>query len=262
MNIIHLSDIHFGNPGSTFHHRKVAERLAGFINEQGCDSILAISGDITFQGQKEGYDQGLDFFDVLFSKCGLERNNVIACPGNHDISSNSFNDFDRFIYSIRRDDQLSFSGHGLNVIEFDNVVFLILNTAYHVDHSYGLVDQSVLGDCPFGQYEEKIKVAMFHHHILGQFHSDTSAIRNSYNLVQWLVSNNVSYVFHGHQHSEQDYMIGANGMRVFSVRSGNFLQPGHINAFNNYSFVGGELCRRVFAFEDTGGQVGIREVLS
>ncbi|MCX2522734.1 metallophosphoesterase family protein [Larsenimonas rhizosphaerae] len=262
MSIIHLSDVHFGNPEATFNPREVAHSLSDFINNRDDDLKLVVSGDITFRGRCEGYEQAKEFFKVLFENSCLQRGNIIACPGNHDISSNGFRDFDAFMYSIRRDENLCFSTPGLKVVEFDSVVFFVINTVYHLNHRYGLVDNNILRKDVKGCFDGKVKILVLHHNILNQFHDDTSTIRNSYDLVQWIVSNGISTVIHGHQHADQEFTIGNNGAQVFSVRSGNYLQAGHMNAFNYYSlYEDNTLRRKAFVFETLKGSVGIKELV-
>ena len=186
----------------------------------------------------------------------LNRSNIIACPGNHDIVDNKFSDYDGFIYGLRRDHEMDFTEHSFRVINIEDITFLLLNSSYHLDHKYGLIDTDVFNiDMTEGKNTKKILV--LHHHILNQFRDDTSAIRNAYDLVQFIEKNPFDMILHGHQHSEQLYHLGKCKVPVISARSGNFNQRGYLNAFNHYNFSNETLSIDSFAFENNNHEINI-----
>ena len=96
-----------------------------------------------------------------------------------------------------------------------------INTAYHLNKKYGKIDLSAL-DKLLLSYADKIsninlKIAFFHHHILNILDDDSSAIKNSYNLMHLLSEHKFNAIFHGHQHAKQLFDI--NGIKVNSVSS-------------------------------------------
>lgn len=263
MNIIHLSDIHFGNPGSTFSSNIMSKELAKFINNiKGDDVVFIISGDITYKGCKEGYQEAKSFLNYLLSNSRLKNKNVIACPGNHDITKNGFQEFNALLYGIRKDRKMNFSELGVKVIEFSEIVFFVVNTSYHLDSKFGLVDADVLNENMEDKFQGKTRLAVFHHHLLNVFDQDVSAIRNAYGFVKWLEQNNVLYAFHGHQHVDQEYSLGSNCMKTYSARSGNFSERGYMNAFNYYSLSNGIMNREAYVFENlvAGQSMIIRKI--
>ncbi|MPU10970.1 metallophosphoesterase family protein [Escherichia coli] len=94
--IIWLSDIHFdgGNGKHAFPTQdndqlkclssRVVE-LAGKYNNGSKCAGLAISGDLTWQSQKEGFEQALNFIKDVSSSLSLTTDDIIICPGNHDV---------------------------------------------------------------------------------------------------------------------------------------------------------------------------------
>lgn len=263
MNIIHLSDIHFGNPSSTFRSSLMSKELAVFINDTGDDDVVfVISGDITFKGRQEGYQEAKSFFDYLLSNSRLKNKNVIACPGNHDITESGFHEFDKLLYGIRKDSKMNFSEQKVKIIEFSEIVFFVVNTSYHLDSKFGLVDTDVFNENMKDKFHGKTRVAVFHHHLLNVFDKDISAIRNAYSFVKWLEKNDILYAFHGHQHVDQEYSLGSNCMKTYSARSGNFTERGYMNAFNYYSLLNGVINREAYVFENlvAGQTMTIRKI--
>ncbi|MGR61030.1 metallophosphoesterase [Escherichia coli] len=256
MDIIHLSDLHFGDPNAPFQESKLADSLSKYILENTENPILLISGDVTIKGQRNGYGIASTFFEKLIADGKLNRSNIIACPGNHDIVDNKFSDYDGFIYGLRRDHEMDFTEHSFRVINIEDITFLLLNSSYHLDHKYGLIDTDVFNiDMTEGKNTKKILV--LHHHILNQFRDDTSAIRNAYDLVQFIEKNPFDMILHGHQHSEQLYHLGKCKVPVISARSGNFNQRGYLNAFNHYNFSNETLSINSFAFENNNHEINI-----
>lgn len=94
--IIWLSDIHFDN-GNGKHafpmqdndqqkclSSRVVELAHKYNNGNKCAG-LAISGDLTWQSQVEGFDQALKFVKDVSSSLSLTSDDIIICPGNHDV---------------------------------------------------------------------------------------------------------------------------------------------------------------------------------
>jgi 3',5'-cyclic AMP phosphodiesterase CpdA len=94
--IIWLSDIHFDNgngkhafPTQDNDQQKclsscVVELADKYNNGNKCAG-LAISGDLTWQSQVEGFEQALNFIKDVRSSLSLTPDDIIICPGNHDV---------------------------------------------------------------------------------------------------------------------------------------------------------------------------------
>lgn len=260
MDIIHLSDLHFGNDHAPFNERELSDGLSKYIVNQTENPIVILSGDITIQGKKEGYLIATTFVDNLLSAGQVSRNHLCFCPGNHDIVEGGFKSFDTFVYGARRDRQLDFDNGSCKILEIQDTVFVILNSSFHLDHRYGLIEEGSL-NVDLSQYDkDKKRVLIFHHHILNQFDDDTSAIRNSYDLVQFIEKNEFCLVLHGHQHTEQHYHVGKKATPVVSARSSNFSQLGYLNAFNHYKITDEDISFESLVFERSSKGICIKNL--
>lgn len=93
MLLIHLSDIHFhkGQVNSPFDPDQLlrselirdAEKFCKSLGEAA--SVILISGDIAFSGQKSEYDFSKGWLDELAAATGTTLAAVFTCPGNHDV---------------------------------------------------------------------------------------------------------------------------------------------------------------------------------
>ncbi|HGN0381165.1 TPA: metallophosphoesterase [Proteus mirabilis] len=94
--IIWLSDIHFDN-GTGMHafpmqdnyqqkclSSRVIELANKYSNGNKCAG-MAISGDLTWQSQLEGFKQATKFISDVSSSLSLTPDDLIICPGNHDV---------------------------------------------------------------------------------------------------------------------------------------------------------------------------------
>lgn len=258
MNIIHLSDVHFGNKESTFVNESIKTPLISLLNEIERPTVLVISGDVTFQGSKEGFAEAEEFFDEIRKLSGLEREHIIACPGNHDLiagESKPFTLFNSFIYSLRRDNIFDFSEKNFSSTIINDTFFLVINSAHHLDHKYGLIDEEV-----FSYIEDKkaeidrcsFKVVITHHHFLNQQQDDMSVTRNAYPFLYALDAAKFNLILHGHQHIIQNMPMGHNKMQIESSRSLNFHEKGYNNGLNHFQINGSSIEKISYTFsQDT-----------
>lgn len=95
MNILHLSDIHFGRNylqyGLKDHFEKhdqildeLIEKIAGMDQELKPEHIV-VTGDIVWNGKENEYKEALLWFKRLLVACGLDGSDLSFCVGNHDI---------------------------------------------------------------------------------------------------------------------------------------------------------------------------------
>ena len=95
VNILHLSDLHFGaEPTNSISSHAVAKRkntLAAFIeslnsiNTELRPNIVVISGDIAWKGRRQDYDKAKTWLRKLLRILDLTPEDLILCAGNHDI---------------------------------------------------------------------------------------------------------------------------------------------------------------------------------
>jgi len=222
IKFIHISDIHFSSPSLSLEPIDIKQPLTDLINEkvqEGDSTFLILSGDITFGANKSGYNQGDIFFNEIVQNTKLERKNIITCPGNHDIVNTSFTNFDIFSYNLRDDNTLKFTDKPSFILEYDDIYFLTINSSYHLNYQYGLVDitklKNLLDESSLDQ--DKVKVAVIHHHFLNFRAGDASIVRNSYQTLDLLKSYGFDTILHGHQHTKQMYII--NGITIKGISS-------------------------------------------
>ncbi|MCP4353645.1 MAG: SUMF1/EgtB/PvdO family nonheme iron enzyme [Desulfobacterales bacterium] len=102
MNILHLSDLHFGSiEDAQKWHSQLADDL---INEIGCNKldVLVLSGDIANMSVPEEYKAAKQFIDDLCKEFSLKPDQVVIAPGNHDLNwktaKKGYNLYDREDY--------------------------------------------------------------------------------------------------------------------------------------------------------------------
>lgn len=90
--ILHLSDLHFGYDEK---EQKKADReivlkeLIDVLSKLRLDwkpTIVCISGDIAWSAKKLDYKAAGKWFEKLFKTLDITNENVVICPGNHDVN--------------------------------------------------------------------------------------------------------------------------------------------------------------------------------
>ena len=237
-NIFHLSDLHFSAREKIYLDSELLSGIEKNIKEvDDPNALMLITGDLTFQGSKKGYDEAKRFFYRLINKNIIHQKNFLLCPGNHDICKDTqFDNFDNFSYFLRKDKDFAYSRKNCSVLFKNNLFFLGINSAYKLNHKYGIVDIEEIKESlrESTVLDADTKIAFVHHHLLNQFEEDISALRNSYSLLVLLDEYKFDYIFHGHQHSNQNLPIGNSQIFSCGVRSFNFNTQGYINGFNHY----------------------------
>ena len=83
--ILHLSDLHFtGGKKSEVLKNLPKDAKQQLENVNGKKVIVAITGDLLFQGNNAGLKNAKSFFDSLFKEIGEKIVDVLIVPGNHD----------------------------------------------------------------------------------------------------------------------------------------------------------------------------------
>ncbi len=104
LRILHFSDLHFKpiNKEDETASSSFKSIFDGILNElenlndKWKPNIVVISGDITFKGYNKGYNLAQVWIDRLINILSLKSNNLIICPGNHDLNRNTL-----FISTLR-----------------------------------------------------------------------------------------------------------------------------------------------------------------
>lgn len=98
MNILHLSDIHFGRNYSRTGIKEKFERKEKILDElidciKKLDSCLqpehiVVTGDIAWWGKEDEYQEAFTWFQQLLCVTNLSGRDITFCPGNHDADRN------------------------------------------------------------------------------------------------------------------------------------------------------------------------------
>jgi len=102
VNILHLSDIHFGRDhcgiSDPFDRKKeildkLIDTIASLDNKLKPDLVL-VTGDIAWTGKASEFDEAYEWFQRLQNAIGLDIGRFVFCPGNHDLNRNTAVNFD------------------------------------------------------------------------------------------------------------------------------------------------------------------------
>ncbi len=103
MNILQLSDIHFGRErrieNEHFERRdevleKLKDRICSLPDHMKINFIV-VTGDIAWWGKREEYEAALVWFRALLDGLGLSAGAIAFCPGNHDVNRSAGIRFDK-----------------------------------------------------------------------------------------------------------------------------------------------------------------------
>lgn len=92
MRLLHLSDIHFREPGCLNPHTdpelayrtRLSRDLVQICGDQPVDAIL-VGGDIAFKAHPDEYTAATDWLLALANQCSCPEDRIFAVPGNHDV---------------------------------------------------------------------------------------------------------------------------------------------------------------------------------
>lgn len=101
MNILHLSDIHFGRDqydiDEPFSKKKeILDKLVltlAVLDPRFKPDLVLVTGDIAWHGLKKEFDEAYEWFSRLKSALELPADCFVFCPGNHDLNRNVAVDF-------------------------------------------------------------------------------------------------------------------------------------------------------------------------
>lgn len=97
MNILHLSDIHFGRDkhgiAEPFINKsQILDQLITFISsldDPAKPDLVLTTGDIAWHGLKSEFDEAFTWYQKLKTTLTLSDDRFVFCPGNHDLNRNT-----------------------------------------------------------------------------------------------------------------------------------------------------------------------------
>jgi 3',5'-cyclic AMP phosphodiesterase CpdA len=243
--IVHLSDLHFGNPSAHLRRTDGAEVLGPLLQGRLMPSYVVISGDITFQGLKSGYAEALEAIRPPLAAARIPMKNIVVCPGNHDVVREDaerpmFKTFDEWSSSLRGDKECTFAKNPVRILQTEAADFLLINTAHHGLWGYGLVNAMELKRITkqLIKTPHRPRIAVLHHHLVPVVEDDTSTTRNAYEVLEVLQEHDFTMILHGHQHAILSLAVGTHKMQISAVGSFGYGTPGVINSGAVYTFDG------------------------
>ena len=86
MNILHLSDLHFGTLNQAqLWSNQLAEDLRNELSISSLDALI-LSGDVANKSTSDEYEVARKFLDYFRQDFPLKPEQIIIVPGNHDLN--------------------------------------------------------------------------------------------------------------------------------------------------------------------------------
>jgi 3',5'-cyclic AMP phosphodiesterase CpdA len=255
MWVLQVSDLHIDSEALL---RVEPTRVAGLLCENvkqvvhdGEPLVVAFCGDATSRGKKSNYLRATQILRAIHAGIGT---GVIfcVCPGNHDICRDEQNPFSPFNQFARQLGCPQFQSFDLNLSVYKCQIldtdFILANSAYHLDHTYGRIDVPQL-DAVLRHCNGKCRILIIHHHFIPvDGRTDGSTMVNSYEVLSLAVAHKVAAILHGHRHMQSILSVGATSCSVLGVGSLFFPPDRNLNnQFNLLRFEGGRIVE-AFAF--------------
>lgn len=232
LRLLHLSDLHFAatpQPDLTPSHALTRAADALLQDYPGEEFVLVVSGDVTTQGKPVGYTEALRALQVLKDRIKISK--VLVCPGNHDIARvapKEFREFNQFAFSLTNDPDQSWNEkHPVRVIPWGEYSFVLVNTAFHGNHSYGRVPLESLRECLSQNVHTHLIVILHHSPISGSYAG--GGLSDAYDLLSLVSGYKASAILHGHVHSDQGLPVGRYPTILFGTGSLGFHPEGNMN---------------------------------
>lgn len=212
MNIIHISDLHFGPR----HWEGRDDALLEKLNSYDADIVIN-TGDSTSDGLESEYQEAGDFLK------GIACENVISIIGNHDKRNmRSHEYFRKYIYNneilsplrpelttkknlfLKRDiTKIKNNFTDLNYIKVFNIkgvtVLVICIDSNQLSNDDGFVEEELLRKISkkISRMKYDMSLMLIHHSILA---TDEGPLQNSLSLIDFAREHKIAHVFCGHTH--------------------------------------------------------------
>jgi 3',5'-cyclic AMP phosphodiesterase CpdA len=277
MNLLHLSDMHFGPRHWLGNNKKLLEK----INSYDVDIVLN-TGDSTTDALENEFEEAGQFLQ------GIDCTNVISIPGNHDKRNMRSADYFRqyidnveVIRPLNRDNcrkhHLYLDSHTTGISDqFTDINFLkkitvnseaILVVCLDSNELYkdtGFVDKEILK-----AVSERIRSEVYDRIVLLNHHSildtDSDPLFNSKIVIEFVREHKINHVFCGHTHQlsimkSTDLYHGHSFVQYKNGSLSSANTPNDTNMFIYYSDFGTEKMKiHIIRSEIKGGDLNFRE---
>lgn len=209
MKMLMISDLHINNDSdeytkTVFHRIDKMFEAVGRELMIGEKLIIIMCGDVVDGGKAEYYSIAKKIFDYMIDKTEGIDMEFIMVPGNHDLCNGEFCDFDTFAkeYCPKQEE---FENKHCTSVAIENLNFILANSTYHKDYSYGLVDEDAV-EKNVKQVLENILIT--HHSPISEDATDGASIRHMPRLLDVINREKIGFHLHGHTHGTYPTKIG------------------------------------------------------
>ncbi len=245
MWLLHISDLHIDNLAqgdiNPDEIRKLACAEACNIVPNNEPLVFIFCGDSIYKGNSKNYASVRVYLRDMTSAFP-NKVEFCLCPGNHDICKNEtrhFEGFNRLSWDLTKDEMALFTLDKTVVVRtILDADFILVNSAYHRDHSYGLVNIDHLRKA-LEQSQSSTKIMVIHHGLIPFDPSDKSTIANACDVLRLAVNYNILAILHGHCHRQILITVGKNPCSLIGI--GSFLFPSGSNLNNQFNLL---CCKR------------------
>lgn len=245
--LLWLSDLHFSSDHHAFplhdgvqKGNNLSEAIRKDLDKQGIQEVggIIITGDLTWRAEKKEFALVRSFLNDIMSWSTLKPNQIIFCPGNHDIafsdkpwekgsliteatdiSKKNFEEAYTDLFSVAPNPFLASGRRFLlarsSVVEIASLNSSVFRQTENVFQGQGFVgeeqrsfvasemrwpNQSAVVARPF-------RIVMLHHHVvpvipneLAIYEQQSSLVYDAGALCNWIVEHRIDLVLHGHMH--------------------------------------------------------------
>ncbi len=272
--ILHITDLHYDKrpPSETGHYwghstrKDLAIEIGRAVTSMARDiGLVVVTGDLTFIGAEEEFDQARHGMNSLMGTLGLGGDEVVVCPGNHDIrwAKDPGETYDRAVEPDAAPDEATAAyrkfyrdllGHEPNrdlsmgrryVLPCGMVVDICaLNSSSLATGKGYLAGMGRVGDTVFDEVQQQLgweaypnspslRVVALHHHVTqAEDVEDPDEYKTGFGLaidakrtLREAARSGVQLVMHGHRH------------RAFFWREGVYELPENMSALHNLGMV-------------------------
>ena len=186
MKIFQISDLHLDENFKMEEYSDMLEEMANIIEHESKEMkniYIVCCGDIVNKGDPKEYGiSAISVFDFFKDKLKDKTIEFICVPGNHDLCNNEFVDFQTFFSRCNKG--IDFNTNNVSIYETPSLDYLLLNTTFHKDITYGNIDLIKLKE--HLTKTSKPVIIIMHHTLMSRYSNDRSQITNAYEFLKQL----------------------------------------------------------------------------
>ena len=271
--ILHISDLHFVVAAYKSKSRfddNFQKKFLESIENKGI-KYLVVTGDIADTSSEKEYEKALKFLIAIKDRLQLDENNIILCPGNHDVSwpeleklvieesvtdltkiyekqTEKFTYFSKFystFYSKKKTFDVKSAIFDKIIDDSDKIILLAINTCFREsnqknDH-VGFINKEIfeqeLSNLDFQNKKNYWKILVMHHN------PKDLSVEKKHNLENWkdIDKDGIGYplvVLCGHIHgADGEGTIKNDADIIYYISTGSLTKSNISNTFNIYTYI-------------------------